>query len=184
MKINEVRGLTVGSIVANKLNHYKVVAVNYMDGKIISFDLANEYDNRTIKMDSMRKYNLIKLAAEEIPNILVIPELPLLLMAPQEQEVEEEQPESDCLHVFKEASKSAKTDNDILLTALAEVLRGAKKSEVCKKYNIPNYRFSRVLNFEYGRPSIRGAVYDLCKLYNRLDMIKHIELHKLPEEVE
>lgn len=38
-----------------------------------------------------------------------------------------------------------------------------------RKYNIPNYRFSRVLNMKYGRPSYREQVYELCKKYNKLD---------------
>jgi hypothetical protein len=74
--------------------------------------------------------------------------------------------------------KYMKTDNEVLLKALEEVLKGAKKSEVCNKYQIPSYIFSRVLNFKHGRPSLRGAVYELCKKYNKLDIIKHIELYE------
>ena len=113
----------------------------------------------------------MKIAQEEIeiPNILVVP-TQLLLPAPKE--------EKPTLHVHKQAAKSAKTDNDILLTALREHLEGAKKSEVCNKYQIPSYIFSRVLNFKHGRPSLRGAVYELCKKYNKLDIIKHIELYE------
>lgn len=178
MKIAEVRSLTIGSIVANKLNHYKIVNINLEEGKIVSFDLEGIYAqlntdalNRTVKLDSMRRYELIELAVEEIeiPNILVVP-TQLLLPAPKE--------EKPALHVHKQAAKSAKTDNDILLTALREHLEGAKKSEVCNKYQIPSYIFSRVLNFKHGRPSLRGAVYELCKKYNKLDIIKHIELYE------
>lgn len=178
MKIAEVRTLTIGSIVANKLNHYKIVNINVEEGKIVSFDLEAIYAqlntdalNKTVKLDSMRRYELIELAVEEIeiPNILVVP-TQLLLPAPKE--------EKPALHVHKQAAKSAKTDNDILLTALREHLEGAKKSEVCNKYEIPSYIFSRVLNFKHGRPSLRGAVYELCKKYNKLDIIKHIELYE------
>lgn len=178
MKIAEVRTLTIGSIVANKLNHYKIVNINLEEGKIVSFDLEGIYAqlntdayNKTVKLDSMRKYELIELAVEEIeiPNILVVP-TQLLLPAPKE--------EKPALHVHKQAAKTAKTDNDILLTALREHLEGAKKSEVCNKYEIPSYIFSRVLNFKHGRPSLRGAVYELCKKYNKLDIIKHIELYE------
>lgn len=178
MKIAEVRSLTIGSIVANKLNHYKIVNINVEEGKIVSFDLEGIYAqlntdayNKTIKMDSMRRYELIELAVEEIeiPNILVVP-TQLLLPAPKE--------EKPALHVHKQAAKTAKTDNDILLTALREHLEGAKKSEVCNRYQIPSYIFSRVLNFKHGRPSLRGAVYELCKKYNKLDIIKHIELYE------
>lgn len=84
----------------------------------------------------------------------------------------------DKLHDFQEAGKTAKTSNDVLLQALAEVLRGAKKADVCRKYNIPTYRFSRVLNFKYGRPSYRAVVYDMCKQYDKLDWIKNIELYE------
>ncbi len=87
-------------------------------------------------------------------------------------------PEKNELHVTKKEGKTAKTDNDTLINALREHLEGAKKSEVCKKYNIPSYIFSRILNFKHGRPSLRGAVYDLCKEYNKLDIIKHIELYE------
>ena len=178
MKIAEVRTLTIRSIVANKLNHYKIVNINVEEGKIVSFDLEGIYAqlntdalNRTVKLDSMRRYELIELAVEEIeiPNILVVP-TQLLLPAPKE--------EKPALHVHKQAAKSAKTDNDILLTALREHLEGAKKSEVCNKYQIPSYIFSRVLNFKHGRPSLRSAVYELCKKYNKLDIIKHIELYE------
>ena len=178
MKIAQVRELTIGSIVANKLNHYKIVNINVEEGKIVSFDLEGIYAqlntdayNKTVKLDSMRRYELIELAVEEIeiPNILVVP-TQLLLPAPKE--------EKPALHVHKQAAKSAKTDNDILLTALREHLEGAKKSEVCNKYQIPSYIFSRVLNFKHGRPSLRGAVYELCKKYNKLDIIKHIELYE------
>jgi hypothetical protein len=103
----------------------------------------------------------------EIPNILVIP-TQLLLPAPDHL----------VLHVNKQEAKTAKTDNDTLLNALREHLEGAKKSEVCNKYQIPSYIFSRVLNFKHGRPSLRGAVYELCKKYNKLDIIKHIELYE------
>ena len=178
MKIAQVRELTIGSIVANKLNHYKIVNINLEESKIVSFDLEGIYAqlntdalNRTVKLDSMKRYELIELAVEEIeiPNILVVP-TQLLLPAPKE--------EKPALHVHKQAAKSAKTDNDILLTALREHLEGAKKSEVCNKYQIPSYIFSRVLNFKHGRPSLRGAVYELCKKYNKLDIIKHIELYE------
>lgn len=178
MKIAEVRTLTIGSIVANKLNHYKIVNINVEEGKIVTFDLEGIYAqlntdayNKTVKLDCMRRYELIELAVEEIeiPNILVVP-TQLLLPAPKE--------EKPALHVHKQANKSAKTDNDILLTALREHLEGAKKSEVCNKYQIPSYIFSRVLNFKHGRPSLRGAVYELCKKYNKLDIIKHIELYE------
>ena len=172
MKISQERELTIGSIVANKLNDYKIANINMEDGKIVSFDLESMNvelpENRTIKLDSMRKYELIKLAEKEIPNYIVKPQL--CLPAPVE--------EKPVLHVDKKESKSAKTDNDTLINALREHLEGAKKSEVCKKYNIPSYIFSRVLNFKHGRPSLRGAVYDLCKEYNKLDIIKHIELHE------
>jgi hypothetical protein len=175
MKISQVRELTIGSIVANKVTHFKIANINMQDGKIVSFDLeAMEGHvntsglNRTIKLDSMRKYELIKLAEKEIPNYIVKPQL--CLPAPVE--------EKPVLHVDKKESKSAKTDNDTLLNALREHLEGAKKSEVCKKYNIPSYIFSRILNFKHGRPSLRGAVYDLCKEYDKLDIIKHIELYE------
>jgi len=178
MKIAQIRELTIGSIVANKLNHYKIVNINVEEGKIVSFDLEGIYAqlntnalDRTVKLDSMRRYELIELAVEEIeiPNILVVP-TQLCLPAPKE--------EKPALHVHKQAAKTAKTDNDILLTALREHLEGAKKSEVCNKYQIPSYIFSRVLNFKHGRPSLRGAVYELCKKYNKLDIIKHIELYE------
>lgn len=257
MKIAQVRELTIGSIVANKLNHYKIVNINVEEGKIVSFDLEGIYAqlntdsyNKTVKMDSMRKYELIELAVEEIeiPNILVVPTqlcLPAPALEPMYKESQiitdmkelnnyfirriipvfdtnhnmsyeytmcnmhtnevvtvvetiiasrfqlttnelmekvtnkhnpvEEKP---ALHVHKQAAKSAKRDNDILLTALREHLEGAKKSEVCNKYQIPSYIFSRVLNFKHGRPSLRGAVYELCKKYNKLDIIKHIELYE------
>ena len=178
MKISEARALTIGSIVANKVTHFKIVNINLEEGKIVSFDLeAMEARvntsglNRTIKLDSMKKYELIELAVEEIeiPNILVVP-TQLLLPAPKE--------EKPALHVHKQAAKSAKTDNDTLLTALREHLEGAKKSQVCNKYEIPSYIFSRVLNFKHGRPSLRPAVYELCKKYDKLDIIKHIELYE------
>ena len=178
MKIAQVRELTIGSIVAKKLNHYKIVNINVEEGKIVSFDLEGicaqlntDALNRTVKLDSMKRYELIELAVEEIeiPNILVVP-TQLLLPAPKE--------EKPALHVHKQAAKSAKTDNDILLTALREHLEGAKKSEVCNKYQIPSYIFSRVLNFKHGRPSLRSVVYELCKKYNKLDIIKHIELYE------
>lgn len=180
MKIAEVRTLTIGSIVANKLNHYKIVNINKEEGKIVSFDLEGIYAqlntdayNKTVKLDSMRRYELVELAVEEIeiPNILVVP-TQLCLPAPTSPINE------TSLKCKKEASKSAKTDNDILLTALREVLEGNKKSQVCNKYNIPSYIFSRVLNFKHGRPSLRAAVYELCKKYNKLDIIKHIELYE------
>lgn len=181
MKISEARTLTIGSIVANKVTHFKIVNINLEEGKIVSFDLeAMEARvntsglNRTIKLDSMRKYELIELAVEEIedieiPNILVV-RTQLCLPAPKE--------EKPALHVHKQAAKTAKTDNDILLTALREHLEGAKKSQVCNKYQIPSYIFSRVLNFKHGRPSLRPAVYELCKKYDKLDIIKHIELYE------
>lgn len=261
MKIGEVRTLTIGSIVANKLNQYKIVNINKEDGKIVSFHLEGIYAqlntdnlNRTIKLDSMRKYELVELAEEEeieeeeIPNMLVVP-TQLSLPAPAPQPMYKESQiitdmkelnnyfirriipvfdsnhnmsyeytmcnmhtnevvtvvetiiasrfelttnelmekvaskhnsveEKPVLHVHKQANKTAKTDNDILLNALREVLEGAKKSEVCNKYGIPSYIFSRVLNFKHGRPSLRGAVYELCKKYNKLDIIKHIELYE------
>ena len=257
MKISEARALTIGSIVANKVTHFKIVNINLEEGKIISFDLeAMEARvntsglNRTIKLDSMRKYELIELAVEEIeiPNILVVP-TQLCLPAPAPQPMYKESQiitdmkelnnyfihriipvfdtnhnmsyeytmsnmhtnevvtlvetiiasrfelttndlmekvankhnsveEKPALHVEKQAAKSAKTDNDTLLTALREHLEGAKKSQVCNKYEIPSYIFSRVLNFKHGRPSLRPAVYELCKKYNKLDIIKHIELYE------
>jgi len=81
MKIAQIRELTIGSIVANKLNHYKIVNINVEEGKIVSFDLEGIYAqlntnalDRTVKLDSMRRYELIELAVEEIeiPNILVV----------------------------------------------------------------------------------------------------------------
>ena len=179
MKISEARALTIGSIVANKVTHFKIVNINLEEGKIVSFDLeAMEARvntsglNRTIKLDSMRKYELIELAVEEeeekIPNYIVKPQL--CLPAPKK--------EKPALHAHKQASKTAKTDNDTLLTALREHLEGAKKSQVCNKYEIPSYIFSRVLNFKHGRPSLRPAVYELCKKYDKLDIIKHIELYE------
>ena len=257
MKISEARALTIGSIVANKVTHFKIVNINLEEGKIISFDLeAMEARvntsglNRTIKLDSMRKYELIELAVEEIeiPNILVVP-TQLCLPAPAPQPMYKESQiitdmkelnnyfihriipvfdtnhnmsyeytmsnmhtnevvtlvetiiasrfelttndlmekvankhnsveEKPVLHVHKQANKTAKTDNDVLLTALREHLEGAKKSQVCNKYEIPSYIFSRVLNFKHGRPSLRPAVYELCKKYNKLDIIKHIELYE------
>lgn len=256
MKISEARALTIGSIVANKVTHFKIVNINLEEGKIVSFDLeAMEARvntsglNRTIKLDSMRKYELIELAVEEIeiPNYIVKPQLCLPGPAPQPMYKESQiitdvkelnnyfirriipvfdtnhnmsyeyticnmhtnevvtvvetiiasrfqlttnelmqkvtnkhnsVEEKPALHVEKQAAKSAKTDNDTLLTALREHLEGAKKSEVCNKYQIPSYIFSRVLNFKHGRPSLRGAVYELCKKYNKLDIIKHIELYE------
>ena len=260
MKISEARALTIGSIVANKVTHFKIVNINLEEGKIVSFDLeAMEARvntsglNRTIKLDSMRKYELIELAVEEIedievPNIIVIP-TQLCLPAPAPQPMYKESQiitdmkelnnyfirriipvfdtnhnmsyeyticnmhtnevlivvetiiasrfqlttnelmqkvtnkhnsveEKPVLHVEKQAAKSAKTDNDTLLTALREHLEGAKKSQVCNKYEIPSYIFSRVLNFKHGRPSLRPAVYELCKKYDKLDIIKHIELYE------
>ena len=256
MKISEARALTIGSIVANKVTHFKIVNINLEEGKIVSFDLeAMEARvntsglNRTIKLDSMRKYELIELAVEEIeiPNYIVKPQL--CLPAPASQPMYKESQiitdvkelnnyfirtiipvfdtnhnmsyeyticnmhtnevvtvvetiiasrfqlttnelmqkvtnkhnsveEKPALHVHKQASKTAKTDNDILLTALREHLEGAKKSQVCNKYEIPSYIFSRVLNFKHGRPSLRPAVYELCKKYDKLDIIKHIELYE------
>lgn len=256
MKISEARALTIGSIVANKVTHFKIVNINLEEGKIVSFDLeAMEAHvntsglNRTIKLDSMRRYELIELAVEEIeiPNYIVKPQL--CLPAPALQPMYKESQiitdmkelnnyfirtiipvfdsnhnmsyeyticnmhtnevitvvetiiasrfqlttnelmqkvtnkhnsveEKPALHVEKQAAKSAKTDNDTLLTALREHLEGAKKSQVCNKYEIPSYIFSRVLNFKHGRPSLRPAVYELCKKYDKLDIIKHIELYE------
>lgn len=256
MKIAEARTLTIGSIVANKVTHFKIVNINLEEGKIVSFDLeAMEARvntsglNRTIKLDSMRKYELIELAVEEIeiPNYIVKPQLCLPAPAPQPMYKESQiitdvkelnnyfirtiipvfdsnhnmsyeyticnmhtnevlivvetiiasrfqlttnelmqkvtnkhnsVEEKPVLHVEKQAAKSAKTDNDTLLNALREHLEGAKKSQVCNKYEIPSYIFSRVLNFKHGRPSLRPAVYELCKKYNKLDIIKHIELYE------
>ena len=71
MKIAEIRSLTINSVVANKLNHYKIVAINKEDDKIVSFELKPMYaqlwtdpQNKTIKINSMRNYNLIELAEE------------------------------------------------------------------------------------------------------------------------
>lgn len=258
MKIAEARTLTIGSIVANKVTHFKIVNINLEEGKIVSFDLeAMEARvntsglNRTIKIDSMRKYELVELAVEEeeekIPNYIVKPQLSLPAPAPQPMYKESQiitdvkelnnyfirtiipvfdtnhnmsyeyticnmhtnevvtvvetiiasrfqlttnelmqkvtnkhnsVEEKPALHVEKQAAKSAKTDNDTLLTALREHLEGAKKSQVCNKYEIPSYIFSRVLNFKHGRPSLRPAVYELCKKYDKLDIIKHIELYE------
>lgn len=238
MKIGEVRTLTIGSVVANKLNHFKIVNINKEDNQIVSFELEEIYPSlhtdslkRTIKMDSMRKYELVELAQEEeeeevepqyqegqiithlgklenyfirriIPRfdtnhnmtfeytianmhtneeIIVIEELILEQFELTTNELMEKvknRIEQSSLKSQKQAKSTAKTDNDMLLTALREVLEGAKKSEVCNKYNIPSYIFSRVLNFKHGRPSLRPAVYELCKKYNKLDIIKHIDLYE------
>ena len=72
MKISEVRTLTINTVVANKLNHYKVIGINKEDDKVVSFELKPMYaqltctpQTKTIKIDSMKRYSIIELAQEE-----------------------------------------------------------------------------------------------------------------------
>lgn len=100
MKINEIRSLTINSVVANKLNHYKIVSINKEDDKIVSFELKPMYaqlwtdpQNKTIKINSMRNYNLIELAEE--PQEVEEPQ-----EEPQDQQ-EEQEPVQTTLDTIK-----------------------------------------------------------------------------------
>ena len=72
MKISEARTLTVNTVVANKLNHFKIVGINKEDDKVVSFELEPMYaqlncnpQTKTIKIDSMKRYDIIELPQEE-----------------------------------------------------------------------------------------------------------------------
>ena len=72
MKISEARTLTVNTVVANKLNHFKVVGINKENDKAVSFELEPMHpqlncnpQTKTIKIDSMKRYDIIELPQEE-----------------------------------------------------------------------------------------------------------------------
>lgn len=157
VELNGEKTLKIATIVS----HYNFVEMYVEVNDIIGFLNSDEEIQRALENES---YNTMD--EEEVKAIDEVLE---------NGSVEDME---DKLHDFQEAGKTAKTSNDVLLQALAEVLRGAKKADVCKKYNIPTYRFSRVLNFKYGRPSYRAVVYDMCKQYDKLDWIKNIELYE------
>ena len=175
MKKSEIEKLVVGSIIRHRGNNkeYQIVEITEYD---MTIKCSTEEDSRISTFNTLKRwYDVVEYEPQvevpDVPNILVIseqlllpaPQQMLLLPAPKKQ---------------RKTSKTAKTSNDVLLQALEEVLRGAKKADVCRKYNIPTYRFSRVLNFKYGRPSYRAVVYDMCKQYDKLDWIKNIELYE------
>lgn len=157
VELNGEKTLKIASIVS----HYNFVEMYVEVNDIVGFLNSDEEIQRALENES---YNTMD--EEEVKGIDEVLE---------NGSVEDME---DKLHDFQEAGKTAKTSNDVLLQALAEVLRGAKKADVCRKYNIPTYRFSRVLNFKYGRPSYRAVVYDMCKQYDKLDWIKNIELYE------
>lgn len=157
VELNGEKTLKIATIVS----HYNFVEMYVEVNDIIGFLNSDEEIQRALENES---YNTMD--EEEVKAIDEVLE---------NGSVEDME---DKLHDFQEAGKTAKTSNDVLLQALAEVLRGAKKADVCRKYNIPTYRFSRVLNFKYGRPSYRAVVYDMCKQYDKLDWIKNIELYE------
>lgn len=175
MKKSEIEKLVVGSIIKHRGNNkeYQIAEITEYD---MTIKCLTEEDSRISTFNTLKRwYDVVEYEPQvevpDVPNILVISEQ-LLLPAPQQMLL------LNAPKKQRKASNAAKTSNDVLLQALEEVLRGAKKADVCRKYNIPTYRFSRVLNFKYGRPSYRAAVYDMCKQYNKLDWIKNIELYE------
>lgn len=191
MKKSEIQ---INAIVAKKTNPNDQARITNIDAEQGTVELNNE---KTLKMASIvSHYNFVEMYVEEVNDIVGFlnsdEEIQRALENESYNTMDEEEVKAidevlengttqdieDKLHDFQEAGKTAKTSNDVLLQALAEVLRGAKKADVCRKYNIPTYRFSRVLNFKYGRPSYRAIVYDMCKQYDKLDWIKNIELYE------
>ena len=166
MKKSEIQ---INAIIAKKINSADTAKITAIDTEAQTVELNGE---KILKIASIvSHYNFVEMyvAQEEAQT--------------NEEQVEEEEnnevlTSNNSQVEATQENKRAKTSNDVLLQALEEVLRGAKKIDVCRKYDIPNYRFSRVLNMKYGRPSYREQVYELCKKYNKLDWIKNIELIK------
>lgn len=190
MKKSEIQ---INAIIAKKINSADTAKITAIDTETQTVELNGE---KTLKIATIvSHYNFVEMYVEvnDIVGLLnsdeeiqrALENESYNTMDEEEVKVIDEVLENgsvedmeDKLHDFQEAGKTAKTSNDVLLQALAEVLRGAKKADVCRKYNIPTYRFSRVLNFKYGRPSYRAVVYDMCKQYDKLDWIKNIELYE------
>ena len=190
MKKSEIQ---INAIIAKKINSADTAKITAIDTETQTVELNGE---KTLKIATIvSHYNFVEMYVEvnDIVGLLNSDEeIQRALENESYNTMDEEEVKAidevlengsvedmeDKLHDFQEAGKTAKTSNDILLQALAEVLRGAKKADVCRKYNIPTYRFSRVLNFKYGRPSYRAVVYDMCKQYDKLDWIKNIELYE------
>ena len=190
MKKSEIQ---INAIIAKKINSADTAKITAIDTETQTVELNGE---KTLKIATIvSHYNFVEMYVEvnDIVGLLNSDEeIQRALENESYNTMDEEEVKAidevlengsvedmeDKLHDFQEAGKTAKTSNDVLLQALAEVLRGAKKADVCKKYNIPTYRFSRVLNFKYGRPSYRAVVYDMCKQYDKLDWIKNIELYE------
>lgn len=190
MKKSEIQ---INAIIAKKINSADTAKITAIDTETQTVELNGE---KTLKIATIvSHYNFVEMYVEvnDIVGLLnsdeeiqrALENESYNTMGEEEVKAIDEVLENgsvedmeDKLHDFQEAGKTAKTSNDVLLQALAEVLRGAKKADVCRKYNIPTYRFSRVLNFKYGRPSYRAVVYDMCKQYDKLDWIKNIELYE------
>lgn len=190
MKKSEIQ---INAIIAKKINSADTAKITAIDTETQTVELNGE---KTLKIATIvSHYNFVEMYVEvnDIVGLLNSDEeIQRALENESYNTMDEEEVKAidevlengsvedmeDKLHDFQEAGKTAKTSNDVLLQALAEVLRGAKKADVCRKYNIPTYRFSRVLNFKYGRPSYRAVVYDMCKQYDKLDWIKNIELYE------
>lgn len=190
MKKSEIQ---INAIIAKKINSADTAKITAIDTETQTVELNGE---KTLKIATIvSHYNFVEMYAEVNDTVGFLnsdEEIQRALENESYNTMDEEEVKAidevlengsvedmeDKLHDFQEAGKTAKTSNDVLLQALAEVLRGAKKADVCRKYNIPTYRFSRVLNFKYGRPSYRAVVYDMCKQYDKLDWIKNIELYE------
>lgn len=190
MKKSEIQ---INAIIAKKINSADTAKITAIDTETQTVELNGE---KTLKIATIvSHYNFVEMYVEvnDIVGLLNSDEeIQRALENESYNTMDEEEVKAidevlengsvedmeDKLHDYQEAGKTAKTSNDVLLQALAEVLRGAKKADVCRKYNIPTYRFSRVLNFKYGRPSYRAVVYDMCKQYDKLDWIKNIELYE------
>lgn len=190
MKKSEIQ---INAIIAKKINSADTAKITAIDTETQTVELNGE---KTLKIATIvSHYNFVEMYVEVNDTVGFLnsdEEIQRALENESYNTMDEEEVKAidevlengsvedmeDKLHDFQEAGKTAKTSNDALLQALAEVLRGAKKADVCRKYNIPTYRFSRVLNFKYGRPSYRAVVYDMCKQYDKLDWIKNIELYE------
>lgn len=190
MKKSEIQ---INAIIAKKINSADTAKITAIDTETQTVELNGE---KTLKIATIvSHYNFVEMYVEVNDMVGLLnsdEEIQRALENESYNTMDEEEVKAidevlengsvedmeDKLHDFQEAGKTAKTSNDVLLQALAEVLRGAKKADVCRKYNIPTYRFSRVLNFKYGRPSYRAVVYDMCKQYDKLDWIKNIELYE------
>ena len=157
--------IVINAIVAKKTNSADLSRITNIDAEQGTVELNGE---KILKIASIvSHYNFVEMyvAQEEAQT--------------NEEQVEEEE-NNEVLTSYNsqeeatQENKRAKTSNDILIQALEEVLRGAKKIDVCRKYDIPNYRFSRVLNMKYLVTESKYTSY----VKSKLDWIKNIELIK------